>query len=256
MVMNTTTQAVADMVATKCACCGRKIWDSLSQETGMGPDCRKDHGYDVVDGATSWAHAFAALGATCPDAVYAIAFSARHHGQDDTTGIVGARRLANVLVKRLALARCGLVEDKLTVRINYVKAISALGFRKLAVRIAETGLGLDVATIETADSGAVRVVISRRGVARKSFPYASHALALAGCLGSLYPLVVDGGRVVGPEPSKGDWLVDEKTGEAVRAAYEGEERAGMRKVDGWTFFAQKEVETRFLARVDAMKEAS
>jgi hypothetical protein len=32
------------LLATACACCGRKIVDAVSIETGMGPDCRADYG--------------------------------------------------------------------------------------------------------------------------------------------------------------------------------------------------------------------
>lgn len=138
--------AVMAMVATRCACCGQSLSDPLSQESGMGPKCRKDAGYDAPDASTSWAHAFAALGASCPDEVYAAALSVRKtHG--DAEGLIGARKLAAVLVKRIALARIDLVGDKLSVRIDYVRALSALGFHKLAVRIAHSGLGLDVANI-------------------------------------------------------------------------------------------------------------
>jgi hypothetical protein len=35
------------MLATHCACCGRPLVDSISVETGVGPECRKRHGYDI-----------------------------------------------------------------------------------------------------------------------------------------------------------------------------------------------------------------
>ena len=254
--------AVMAMVATKCACCGQKLTDPLSQEAGMGPKCRKDAGYDAPDGETSWAHAFAALGADCPDEVYAVAFAVRMtHG--DAEGVLGARKLAQALVKRIALARIGLLPDNLHARIDYVRALSALGFRKLAARIAHTGLGLDVASV-IGEGEAARVVISRRTFQRKEFEYPSVEAAVAACLGSLYPvvivgagvdrapetgkLVVSGGRVVGPEPVPGDWFVDPETGEGIRPAFPGEERPGMVKVDGWKYFSREEVEKRFLAR--------
>lgn len=174
--------AVMAMVATRCACCGQSLSDPLSQEAGMGPKCRKDAGYDAPDGATSWAHAFAALGISCPDEVYAVALSVRKtHG--DAEGLIGARKLAAVLVKRIALARVGLVDDKLNVRIDYVKALSALGFHKLAVRIAHSGLGLDVANVVGEGSG-VRVAVSRRTFQRKEFKYPSVEAAVSACLGS------------------------------------------------------------------------
>jgi hypothetical protein len=35
------------MLATHCACCGRALLDSVSVETGVGPECRRKHGYNV-----------------------------------------------------------------------------------------------------------------------------------------------------------------------------------------------------------------
>ena len=38
------------MIATDCACCGRPLLDSDSVELGIGPICRKRHGYfDAID---------------------------------------------------------------------------------------------------------------------------------------------------------------------------------------------------------------
>lgn len=35
------------MLASHCAACGRPLLDAKSVETGMGPDCRKLHGYNI-----------------------------------------------------------------------------------------------------------------------------------------------------------------------------------------------------------------
>jgi len=35
------------MLATHCACCGKDLLDAKSVEIGMGPVCRKKHGYNV-----------------------------------------------------------------------------------------------------------------------------------------------------------------------------------------------------------------
>jgi hypothetical protein len=35
------------MLATHCACCGRPLVDAKSVECGVGPECRKRHGYDI-----------------------------------------------------------------------------------------------------------------------------------------------------------------------------------------------------------------
>lgn len=36
------------MLATHCACCRKELVDAKSVEIGMGPVCRKNHGYDAV----------------------------------------------------------------------------------------------------------------------------------------------------------------------------------------------------------------
>ena len=36
------------LLATNCACCGRSLVDAVSVETGIGPECRKRFGSDVV----------------------------------------------------------------------------------------------------------------------------------------------------------------------------------------------------------------
>lgn len=35
------------MLATHCAVCGRPLLDSVSVELGIGPDCRKKHGFNI-----------------------------------------------------------------------------------------------------------------------------------------------------------------------------------------------------------------
>lgn len=35
------------MLATHCACCGRPLVDAKSVECGVGPECRKRHGFDI-----------------------------------------------------------------------------------------------------------------------------------------------------------------------------------------------------------------
>lgn len=35
------------LVATNCAVCARPLVDAVSVETGMGPDCRKKHGFNI-----------------------------------------------------------------------------------------------------------------------------------------------------------------------------------------------------------------
>lgn len=44
----------AAMLATHC-CCGRPLLDAVSVEAGIGPDCRKKHGFDEAQTAPDWA---------------------------------------------------------------------------------------------------------------------------------------------------------------------------------------------------------
>lgn len=41
-----TNSPACKMLATQCACCGADLVDAKSVELGIGPDCRKRHGYD------------------------------------------------------------------------------------------------------------------------------------------------------------------------------------------------------------------
>lgn len=40
------------MLATRCAVCRRALRDAVSVEIGMGPDCRKNHGYAEIEDAS------------------------------------------------------------------------------------------------------------------------------------------------------------------------------------------------------------
>lgn len=118
------------MVATACACCARPLVDARSVETGVGPECRRRHGFGEADAPAAWLDALAAL-ANVPAAAYqSEAFTAAVAAQD-------ARAAANVLVYRIAAE-----QDGANV-LAFVNALRALGFARLAARIADR-----VATIE------------------------------------------------------------------------------------------------------------
>lgn len=57
------------MLATACACCARPLVDAKSVETGMGPYCRRKHGYeaDVTDAARKEGNAIVHAIASAPD---------------------------------------------------------------------------------------------------------------------------------------------------------------------------------------------
>lgn len=81
------------MLATHCAICSRPLLDAVSVEIGMGPDCRRRHGFE---------------GASAP-------------AVDDD-----ARGKANAIVHAIA---CGQPAEQLAASINDLRA---LGFAKLA----------------------------------------------------------------------------------------------------------------------------
>lgn len=118
------------LLATHCACCARPLVDATSVETGIGPDCRKRHGYDKPDVAVELNQA-CAMAANLPDDVYAEIAGA------DTT-----REACNRLVYRIAVEQDGPLVNA------YTNTIRALGFEKLADRITHR-----VATIRIEQDG-------------------------------------------------------------------------------------------------------
>lgn len=96
--MSTYEQAPAThLLATQCAACGRPLLDARSVEAGLGPECRKRHGYD-------------ARVAQLPEE---------------------ARARANQLVYRVALEQGGIGVLGATLELR------ALGFARLADRVLE-----------------------------------------------------------------------------------------------------------------------
>lgn len=108
-----TAAPAVSLVATDCAACSRPLLDAVSVETGMGPTCRKRHGYGVAQAPADWTAARAAI-----------------------AGVVGldlgddARIAANRLVHRIAAAPGSTDVPALLV------AVSALGFVQVAGAIA------------------------------------------------------------------------------------------------------------------------
>lgn len=122
-------------VATYCVCCRRTLTDPLSISFGMGPKCRKNHGFDQVDSNADWALVFRSLGAVCPAEVYDVVVNA--HGVrkgfeplEIDTSVLDAVKATRVLVHRLAVALDA--RDTSEQVIRYVAAISALGRLHLA----------------------------------------------------------------------------------------------------------------------------
>jgi len=125
------------MLAVHCCCCGTALLDAVSVEAGIGPDCRKKHGYRAAQSAPNW-ETFLAL----TDGLVAVA-DIVHPGETEPQR---QRRLANLIVHRIAVALDRSPEEALF----FTDALRALGFTKLAdiivqrrakIRIEETGNG-------------------------------------------------------------------------------------------------------------------
>lgn len=122
------------MLATHCACCGRALLDATSVEAGIGPECRRKHGYGEAQGEPDWTLAFEVLG---PE--HGLLFGADGRLGDATplgaAWCVDARRAANLLVHFFA---CSSDADE---RVRLMCGIAALGYRTLAFKLAEHAAG-------------------------------------------------------------------------------------------------------------------
>lgn len=104
------TAPATKMLATHCLCCGRPLVDATSIETGIGPECRKKHGFVKAQSEPDWS--MAAM--HCPIDM--------HEDED-------ARKLCNRLVYTAA---CG-VDPKVLSRI--ITTVRLLGFTTLADKL-------------------------------------------------------------------------------------------------------------------------
>lgn len=192
------------MVATRCASCSRPLVDSESVNAGMGPDCRKRHGYNAAQYEADWAHVIATLQARPElraEAEEASATdSALRLANIGATEILmrdlrePARGFANKLVHRIACDQEGPHVAALT------DALRALGFAKLAERISERLAPIRVAVGEDGRLavrapyseeavGILRQVPGRtwdKGEKVNRYPYTSRA-ALYAALKRAYP---------------------------------------------------------------------
>jgi hypothetical protein len=145
------------LLATACACCRRPLLDALSVETGMGPICRRKHGFGEQAAPANWSVVATALAGIGGASVV------------DALGAQDAHKLANVLVHQIA---CEQVGPGVARR---VAALDALGFNKLA-RILATRLGAvevalegDLFTVKT-PRGLDPIAFEAFGVALRSVP--------------------------------------------------------------------------------------
>jgi uncharacterized protein DUF6011 len=85
------------MVATTCAVCGRPLVDSVSVETGIGPECRRKHGYtvDVAETARTEGNAIVysiAAGAVAGPTLVSALLRLRALGFDRLADVITRRR--------------------------------------------------------------------------------------------------------------------------------------------------------------------
>lgn len=119
------------LLATHCACCGRSLLDAVSVEAGVGPECRKRHGYSAAQAEPDWAEVI-----RLSDDLVAVA-EIFPHGSPEASeaawrlGGLETRRVANLAVHRIAIAQRG------PVALQLASVVRALGFTRLADRVEE-----------------------------------------------------------------------------------------------------------------------
>jgi len=106
------------MVATHCACCARPLVDAPSVERGIGPDCARKYGFADAQGPADWNKALDLVNDSLPE-------SCLEYWDKDP------RKVANILVHAIACnTRAAECRD-------FIRIVSALGYVKLAVKLAE-----------------------------------------------------------------------------------------------------------------------
>lgn len=132
--MSYETAPATKMLATHCACCARPLVDATSVETGVGPECRKKHGYTEAQGPA--------------DMVAAAPIAAGLGIASDN-----ARELANKAVHLIAHEASGgeLTAVRLGAAINLLQV---LGYIKLANRCSARVCSIEI-------EGALSILIVR-----------------------------------------------------------------------------------------------
>jgi len=109
------------MLATNCACCARPLVDADSVEAGVGPECRKRHGFGVPNNEPDWNRATELLGAIPGDKIPPGLYDAYVNND--------AHAASNSLVNAIAIDQHG------THCARFALVIDALGYSTLAERI-------------------------------------------------------------------------------------------------------------------------
>jgi hypothetical protein len=116
------------MLATQCAVCGRPLVDSVSVETGIGPECRKKHGYNIVVAPEARAEANALVHQVALDqGGLSVARAAARLRE------LGFEVLSAVLLKRACPVRIDEIAGRLVVKSPYNENATA-SFRRIPGR--------------------------------------------------------------------------------------------------------------------------
>jgi hypothetical protein len=192
------TAPATKMLATRCACCSKELVDAVSVEAGVGPECRKRHGFSEAQLEPDWA---AVLLET--DGLVAVAEIGNVRAREAAWRLGGehTRKLANLLTHRIAVDQTGAFVTQLT------RALRALGYVKMSQRIEKRLARVQIevdgddyvvrAPYTDAAVEAMRCIPGRRWDAdkkRNRIP-ASSKRALFQVLSSLYP----GTTAIGPK---------------------------------------------------------
>lgn len=108
------------LVAVLCGCCALPLQDAVSVETGIGPICRRKHGYESMQGDANWELARRLLGPVACLDMSEVGESADW-----------AHAVANRICHRVAVFQDGPDVARM------VQGLAALGFRRMAARMAE-----------------------------------------------------------------------------------------------------------------------
>ena len=144
--MNLYTDAPAtDLLATRCAACGRPLLDAVSVEIGMGPVCRERAGLDGAGTGADWPAVVALLAGTGID-----------------LSAADARRTANRVVHRIAADQGA---SDVPVLLG---ALTALGFDGVASAVRDH-LDVKVPAVEVTAAEGNRLDVTLKGLDTETF---------------------------------------------------------------------------------------
>lgn len=145
MTTDYTDAPATDLLATRCAACGRPLLDAVSVEIGMGPVCRERAGLDGAGTGADWPAVVALLAGTGID-----------------LSAADARRVANKIVHRVAADQGA---GDVPVLLG---ALTALGFDGVA-RAIRDHLDVQVPAVEVTAGEGDRLDVTLRGLDGETF---------------------------------------------------------------------------------------